>query len=153
MFWYKQAKKCWTNGEEELFVVWWIVFVVAVLVLLSSLTCLACNNRLQGFDGAAKFYVIGVEDVDFLTWDSTIAHLQADPKSTERFQFCVNDEATKRDLEKARDLRVPVTVRYRSDFVMWRWECNAGSTIATAVVFNTTGEPCCVPSTAEAEKE
>jgi len=135
MLWYKQAKKCWTEkdycGERnnpELLVVWWVCLVCTILIIISSMSCLACGNHLQGYDGSMSGVIIDVSNDDN-TWDATTVTIKSSTESSSYYTFCVNDEKTKETLVEFMGQNLPVIILYRNDLLMWRWECNGGESI------------------------
>jgi len=126
---------CEDEGDSLLLFFWWIAAISIVAALLGSASCVSCDCRLEGYDGSMKAHIIDVEDVDFVTWDNTMALVKSSPEASTSWNFCVGDEAVKKDLLRAMNERIPVTIYYYNDFIMWRWECNGGVSIITRVDF------------------
>lgn len=109
--------------------------VVGLLVMMPVLAGIAWIfiNDIGGANGSCACYVIAVEDRDNLTWDSTVVHVKTDPLASNEDKYCVTDPVVRMDLERAARDRRRVLLRYQNDLIVWRWKCNGGDSIITAV--------------------
>jgi len=85
-------------------------------------------------DGQHTGYVTAVERNEGMIYSDTLVYFKTDLESSQEDIYCVNDPELKTRLEIAARNKVPVTISYHNDFILYNSECYAGSTIITGVV-------------------
>lgn len=86
-----------------------------------------------GSKGHHTCYITSVEDAVNVTWDSTLVYTKTDPQASNEDKFCVVDGKVREQLDLAAKKRTRVTIHYENDLVLWRWECNGGTSIIVGV--------------------
>lgn len=110
-----------------------MVAIIVGLCIVTGTPFLLASGCGGGANGEHVGYVTSVEDMDFLTWDSTLVHFKTDTESTQEDTYCVNDNDVAAKLRALAEERSAVVILYRNDLVMWRWECNGGDSIIVGV--------------------
>lgn len=108
----------------------WVVTGLGVAGVIAGGTCVEDTG---GADGYHSGYVTAIEDTKGIFFNPTIVYVKSSPQSTQEDKYCVNDPKVRSELEKFSEMRAPVTIHFRNDFFMMKWECNGGSSIIVGV--------------------
>ncbi len=103
---------------------YFLFFFVNVLVI-----SIICIDDVGGCKGQHTCYITTVEDANNLTWDSVLVWTKTDTAASNEDVFCVSDNDVRKKLEVAARNKKLVTLKYKNDFILWRWECNGGTSI------------------------
>jgi hypothetical protein len=126
MFWYKFAK-----ADDALFY-WWGMFLGTLALLIGIVGSVLIANC-GGSAGVHAGYVTSVEDLQNVTWNSTVVHFKSNPESTQEDKYCVADNNVRQALERAAQTQTRVLLHYHNDLILWRWQCNGGNSIIVGV--------------------
>jgi len=111
----------------------WVVISLCFAWIPPLLLGFMLINDIGGANGHHNCYITSVEDATNLTWDSTLVYTKTDPQASNEDAFCVTDKKIREQLDDAVKNRSRVTIHYRNDLIIWRWECNGGSSIVVGV--------------------
>lgn len=64
-----------------------------------------------------------------LIWGLNIVYFQTIRASSQEDKYCVNDENVKNQLIKLQKDKKEITIYYKNNFALWKWECNGGESI------------------------
>jgi hypothetical protein len=117
-----------------------LIWVVTALGVVGAIVGGSCVADVGGADGRHSGYVTAIEDLNNLVFDATIVYVKSSPQSTQEDKYCVNDPKVRADLDRFSKMRVPVTIHFKNDFFMMKWECNGGSSIIVGVEYED-GQP------------
>ena len=125
----------WACFDETGYIRCW-AFMVALFGSISLVagTPFVLIDSIGGQDGQYRGYVVAVDDLTNLTWDSTVAFVKTSAQAS-KFDtvLCVTDPALRTVLFQAIATATPVLITFRNDLFLWRWECNGGESIVTAI--------------------
>jgi uncharacterized membrane protein len=127
------------TNQKWRFAMWFPKIIIAFIfiVIAGAVLLGTCVAEIGGTDGRHIGYITAIENADNLIFDSTIVYVKSNTASTQEDKYCVNDQKVKEDLEKAAASGERVTIHYKNDFFMMKWECNGASTIIVDVVATT----------------
>lgn len=111
---------------------WFVVFLY-LCWLPPMLLGFALINDIGGSDGHHTCYVTSVENAVNVTWNSTLVYTKTDTQASNEDKFCVVDANVRARLDDAGKAGTRVTIHYRNDLIVWRWECNGGDSIIVGV--------------------
>ena len=110
-----------------------IVSVIVILFLFSFFSLLAYSLFFPGTFGASigshTGVVTAVEYNSNIIWDANIVYFKTVRESSQEDRYCVNDEDVKNQLIESQKNKKEVTIYFKNDFIMWKWQCNGGETI------------------------
>lgn len=103
--------------------------VIVVNFIIGMIVCGFLINDIGGCKGQHTCYITTVEDAENLTWDSVLVWTKTDTAASNEDVFCVSDNDVRKKLEVAARDKKLVILKYKNDFILWRWECNGGTSI------------------------
>lgn len=79
--------------------------------------------------GSHTGVVTAVEYNPNIIWGSNIVYFKTVRESSQEDKYCVSDEVVKNQLIEAQKNKKEITIYFKNNFFMWKWECNGGETI------------------------
>lgn len=118
------SKKGKKNKKKSKFVVvfWTILIIFFAYSLLFPGKAGASNGSHSGV-------VTAVEYNSNVIWGSNIVYFKTVRESSQEDRYCVNDETVKNQLVEAQKGKKDVTIYFKNNFIMWKWQCNGGESI------------------------
>ncbi len=111
----------------------WTIFALILGWLPLLLVGLVFVSDCGGANGHHTGYVTAVEVQENVTWDSDVAYFKSSTESTQEDTYCVRDPELRQRLEWYSRTRRLVTIHYQNNLVLWRWQCNGGTSIIIGV--------------------
>jgi hypothetical protein len=106
-------------------------FVVIFFICLLGL--FAFNFLFPGYIGSSNGQetgtIVAVEYNSNLVWSANLVYVKTSARSSQEDVYCVNDESIKQKVKSFSQTHEPVTVYYKNNYIMWKWQCNGGSSI------------------------
>jgi len=103
----------------------WLIALFFAWVFLAAIF----PGQIGSSDGVHTGTVIAVEHNSNIIWGSNIVYFNTTRTFSQVDQYCVNDENVKNQLIEAQKNKREVTIYYKNDYIMWKWQCNGGETI------------------------
>ena len=79
--------------------------------------------------GSHTGVVTAVEYTSNIIWGANLVYFKTVRESSQEDVYCVNDENVKNQLFEAQKNKKEVTIYFKNDFIMWKWQCNGGGSI------------------------
>lgn len=106
-----------------------IIVTVIVVFFIFSLIMVIFPATFGASNGAHTGVVTAVEYNSNLVWGANIVYFKTVRESSQEDLYCVNDENVKAQLIEAQKEKKEVTVYFKNNYLMWKWECNGGASI------------------------
>ncbi len=79
--------------------------------------------------GSHTGVVTAVERNSNLIWGSTIVYVKTLRDSSQEDRYCVNDQNLENQLVNLQKEKKEVTIYFKNEYFMWKWDCNGGESI------------------------
>jgi hypothetical protein len=106
-----------------------ITWIILGIILLYLVWTFLFPGRLGASLGVHTGVVTAVEYNSNIIWSANIVYFKTVRESSQEDRYCVNDEGIKNQLIEAQKNKTEVTIYFKNDFIMWKWQCNGGETI------------------------
>jgi hypothetical protein len=103
------------------------IFIIAIVIFF--VWSLLFPGKIGASIGSHTGVVTAVEYNSNIIWGSNIVYFKTVRESSQEDRYCVNDENVKNMLIEAQKAKKEVTVHFKNDYIMWKWQCNGGETI------------------------
>lgn len=108
---------------------------VIVFILIGALFIAGFFIQSYGAsNGQHTGFVTSVEYNSNIIFGANIVYFKTNTMSSQEDRYCVNDLNLKAKLEQYAKDNTEVTIKYKNDFFMWKWDCNGGETIIYDVI-------------------
>ena len=118
------ATKTTKNKMEK-----WFTRVIFGAVILFFAWTFFFPGRFGASIGSHTGVVTAVEYNSNLIWGANIVYFKTVRESSQEDRYCVNDENVKNQLIEAQKNKKEVTIYFKNNFIMWKWDCNGGESI------------------------
>lgn len=105
------------------------IAMIGLALFMGCVVFPCCVADVGGADGQHTGVVTAVERAKNITWDSTIVYIKSDTSSTQEDRYCVESDTLAQKLRDFAETGERVTVKFRNDLIMLRWDCNGGASI------------------------
>lgn len=106
------------------------IVIIFWIVGMGLLVCiLAFPASIGSTDGSHTGVVTAVEYNSNIIWGASLVYFKTVRESSQEDIYCVNDQSVKEQLMQAQKDKKEVTVYFKNNFLMWKWQCNGGQTI------------------------
>jgi len=110
-----------------------IVFLLLITFFILSILAGLFPGRIGATAGSHTGVVTAVEYNSNIIWDANLVYVKTVRESSQEDVYCVNDEELKAQLIEHQKSKDEVTLRFENDYIMWKWDCNGGLSIITAI--------------------
>lgn len=105
------------------------IWVIWGIIILPFVWAILFPGRFGATAGGHTGVVTAVEYNSNIIWGANIVYFKTVRESSQEDRYCVNDENVKNQLIEAQINKREVTIYFKNDFIMWKWNCNGGETI------------------------
>ena len=106
-----------------------ITWIVWSLLILFFLWVFLFPGTIGASVGVHTGVVTAVEYNSNIIWGANIVYFKTVRESSQEDRYCVNDQTVKEQLIEAQKQKKEVTIYFKNNYVMWKWQCNGGETI------------------------
>lgn len=106
-----------------------ITKIILILFVLFFVLTFLFPGKFGASIGSHTGVVTAVEYNSNIIWGANIVYFKTVRESSQEDRYCVNDEDVKNQLIEAQKDKKEVTIYFKNDFIMWKWQCNGGETI------------------------
>lgn len=114
----------------ERFTISFLVFVFVCVI--GGMVSVIFLNGIGATSGQHTGVITAVESNNNLLWDADLIYFKTNAESTQEDKYCINKDIYTKAQELAQS-RKQVTIYYKNDLFLWKWECNGGVSIVYGI--------------------
>ncbi|MEK6892594.1 MAG: hypothetical protein AABX07_00140 [Nanoarchaeota archaeon] len=103
----------------------WIFWLIAILAIAFFLFF----GVIGASEGNQRGIITAVEYNSNIIWGANLAYIKTSQTTSQEETYCVNDNSIKNQLTEFSKLGETVTIYYKNNFILWKWQCNGGQSI------------------------
>lgn len=114
------------DKREREKIITWVVLGILILMIVPNFLF---PGQIGASRGTHTGVVTAVEYNSNIIWDANIVYFKTVRESSQEDKYCVNDENVKNQLIEAGKNKKEITIYFKNNYIMWKWQCNGGESI------------------------